>query len=167
MTERLDRIERIIEATARTAEANANAIAAGADEMHELRALTASASRTAEANANAIAAGADEMHELRALTVSTARTAEANANAIAAGADEMHELRALTVSTARTAEANANAIAEMKQSLEASIPDLVQMIQNLAQSFEASRVEAAADRAEMRRMIEAIYGDRINGNGDS
>ncbi len=140
MTERLDRIERILEGLATSQQA---------DEAwrSEFRA---------------------DMDLLRQQQQATHQTTDSNTRAIAASREEaqqwFQEMRALTTSTARTAEANANAIAELRQSFEASIPDLVGMIQGLAQSLEAYRIEASADRAELRNLVERMYGDRTNGN---
>jgi uncharacterized membrane protein YqiK len=70
-------------------------------------------------------------------------------------------------SNARAIEANSNALAETRRLLEESGQRTDEHIQDLTQMFFSQVELAAADRAEMRRMIEEMYGNRSNGNGSS
>ena len=71
------------------------------------------------------------------------------------------ETRQLVDSNARSIQAVSNDVAEIKTAiadLRASTADVVNMIATQA-------TEAAADRAELRRLIEGLYGNKGNGNG--
>jgi septal ring factor EnvC (AmiA/AmiB activator) len=70
-------------------------------------------------------------------------------------------------SNARAIEANSNAIAETRQTLAELGERLNDSIQDLTGMLITQVEQAAADRAEMRRMIEEMYGNRSNGNGSS
>lgn len=70
-------------------------------------------------------------------------------------------------SNARAIKANSNALAETRRLLEESGQRTDEHIQDLTQMFFSQVELAAADRAEMRRMIEEMYGNRSNGNGSS
>jgi tRNA splicing ligase len=90
--------------------------------------------------------------------LSTQQIVDSNAKAIEAS-------NSVIASNSRAIEANSNAIAELRRlqsqllaELRSSVSDVVGMLTTQAE-------EAAADRAELRRMIEAMYGNRGNGNG--
>ncbi|MBD2072088.1 hypothetical protein H6F93_31975 [Leptolyngbya sp. FACHB-671] len=70
-------------------------------------------------------------------------------------------------SNARAIEANSNALAETRRLLEESGQRTSEHIEDLTQMFFSHVEQADADRAEMRRMIEEMYGNRSNGNGSS
>ncbi|MBD1871237.1 hypothetical protein H6F95_28810 [Cyanobacteria bacterium FACHB-471] len=86
--------------------------------------------------------------------------AEATDQQIASNAQQI-------ASNARAIEANSNALAETRRLLEESGQRTSEHIQDLTQMFFSQVELAAADRAEMRRMIEEMYGNRSNGNGNS
>lgn len=70
-------------------------------------------------------------------------------------------------SNAKAIEANSNALAETRRLLEESGQRTSEHIEDLTRMFFSHVEQADADRAEMRRMIEEMYGNRSNGNGDS
>jgi ABC-type transporter Mla subunit MlaD len=70
-------------------------------------------------------------------------------------------------SNARAIEANSSAIAQTRQTLAELGERLNDSVQDLTQMLITQVEQAAADRAEMRRMIEEMYGNRSNGNGSS
>ncbi|MGG6298123.1 hypothetical protein ACQ4M4_27330 [Leptolyngbya sp. AN02str] len=82
--------------------------------------------------------------ELRELIGRTAEIANSNARAIAALSGEVSQLT--------------RSQQQFQESMESSISDLTEM---LAQQAD----EAARDRAELRRLIEQMYGNGGNGNG--
>jgi uncharacterized membrane-anchored protein YhcB (DUF1043 family) len=76
---------------------------------------------------------------------------------------EMAELRTLISSNARAIEANSNAIAEVKTLAQQNSADIRGGITDLTDLMAQLAEEAAADRAELRLLIEAIAGNPKNG----
>jgi small-conductance mechanosensitive channel len=80
---------------------------------------------------------------------------------------EMTELRGLVFSNARAVEANSNAIADLRVLAQQNSADIRGGIADLTDLMTQLAEEAAADRAELRLLIEAIAGNPKNGGNGS
>lgn len=78
---------------------------------------------------------------------------------------ELEETKKIADSNARSNQANSSAIAELNRSQTTILQELRAAVADLVDMLTTQAIEAGADRAELRRMIEAMYGQRSNGNG--
>lgn len=81
--------------------------------------------------------------------------------------DQLEITQKIADSNARSTQANSTAISELRQSQTETLNELRSSVEDIIQMLTTQAEQASADRAELRRMIEAMYGQRRNGNGNA